>query len=207
MKKIFLLSVYALIIGYAFGQSKPTVEYDKSEICQLTVNDEHMYQLLDTFCEWEKLQPYYMDTNFSIQLKIFFESDSNYAEFGNVFIAMIRFKKTLPLVAKWPEGFFPYKSTNVFVSLLQSHLSPFSDSLPVDTNSQLADYPMVNRIFEFPKRFTMLSKNESPPQVFYYPWYMLYEEDVVRPEEYKFRQIWFTHDKNGFHFYGYSTPE
>ena len=66
MKKIFLLSVLTLIIGYILGQSKYHVEYDESEICQLTVNDERIYQLLDTFCELEKIGiiPFRLVVNF-----------------------------------------------------------------------------------------------------------------------------------------------
>ena len=176
-------------------------------ICQLMINDENIYHILDTFCEWEKSQPYYMDTNFSIQLKIFFESDSNYADFGKVFFAMIKFRETIPIVGQFPIGFFPYKNIYVFVEILQTHWSEYGDIMPIDSNSQLPDYPMVNCIYEFPKRFTMLSKNESPPKVFYYPRNLHFDDAMNWEEKYNSNQIWFIHDKNGFHFYGYSTPE
>ena len=207
MKKIFLLSVLTLIIGYILGQSKYHVEYDESEICQLTVNDERIYQLLDTFCELEKLQPYYMDTNFSLHITIYFESDSNYAEFGNVFFAMIKFEETVPIVGAFNIGFFLYKNTNVFVTILQTHWSEYKDILPIDPNSRLADYPVVNRLMEFPEQFHEFNINCNKTKVFYSPRDLYFEDGMNWEEKYNTNKIWFTHDKNGFHFYGYNTRE
>jgi len=56
----------------------------------------------------------------------------------------------------------------------------------------------------------MLSKNENKPKAFYYPWWYLYVEDreeKYNTIQYNTNQTWFPHDKDGFHFYSYFTPE
>jgi len=203
MKNFLFLFVFFLVIEESFGQSYATCD----TVYQLTVNETSIYQILDSVCEREKLQPYFTDTSLSIYVDVTFCSDSNCIEFGKIFVVDIYFRETAAVSLEKPMGIFSYRDFNVFVKTHQAPFVVFRNLFPY------YDYPhpelqsLVYWQKELPRQFTMLSTDDSKIQVFNFFWDNELAIDVIYGGEYIFYRSRYIYDNDKSQFVDYKPIE
>lgn len=200
MKNFLFLLFFFLVFECSFGQSHIT----RDTVFLLTVNDDRIYQVLDSVCEKEKKQTYFTDTSLSIYMDITFCYDSNHIELGKVFVVDVYFRETAAVYFEQPIGVFAYRGFNVFVEIHRAPFVVFCDLFPY-INCPHPEPQMITiyRQEEFPKEFIMLKKNDNKSQVFTIVWNFELEINVIYGGDYIFNRSRYTYDQGKFHFIDY----
>lgn len=201
MKKTLLILLSLLLFGSSFGQT----EVDFDTVSKIIVNDNRIYELIDSVCAREKFRPYYTDTSCSLYMEMNFCGDSDEVDFEQLLFVDLYFRETAYEIFQGISqiGVFRYGNLNVFV-IAQQRLSTLPmESIPIEFRSYPERVARIKQLREFPQSFTMLSKDSHNSATFRFDWDPIIIDDIVCSAYYQFHISRYKYDDEKFSFIDY----
>lgn len=205
MKKTLLILLSLLLFGSSFGQT----EVDFDTVSKIIVNDNRIYELIDSVCAREKFRPYYTDTSCSLYMVMNFCGDSDAVGFEQLLFVDLYFRETAYEIFQGISqiGVFRHENLNVFV-IAQQRLSTIPmESIPIEFRSCPERVARIKRLSGFPQSFTMLSKDNCNSEVFRFEWNPIMIDDIVSFNTYKFYISRYKYDNGEFKYEDYLPLE
>lgn len=208
MKKSLIVLVLLLAKAKLWGQSLKEGDILEHSFSILSVEDELIYQTLDSVLEKERSQPYYTDSTLSLYMNFFFCTDSSFNPIPDVFFVDMGFSETYLALEQYIAIFyFHYHGFNVFASAYLAPAFVFQNYITINNYPSAVHCDAICPLKEFPQGFTMLRVDDSsstvPPEI----WNNVVGNNIMEDSKYDFYHSLYLYHHDTLRLIMYSYEE